>query len=168
MAILGKVGWLLHPVRLRRCTGLRQFVLQILAQQFSVKIVVAICVGVLLPESAGQKVHIPDPLIVMVSAVVLAPILETLLLQTLPIEVGRRRRWPFAFQFLAGSAPFAALHFLGGPAVGLAAGVVGGFFFCYTYMECRKRSWWTATWVTAVTHCLHNLIVLPVFLAMAS
>ena len=108
-----------------------------------------------------------DPALALFVLVVVAPPVETLLLQTLPIELLRVLRAPRIGQLLAGTVPFAALHFIGGVASGIAAGVVGGLFFSHTYLECRPRSWWTATWVTAVTHCLHNLIVLPVALALA-
>ena len=98
--------------------------------------------------------------------VIFAPPLETLLLQAAPIEILRAFRMPRVLQFLIGSVPFAALHFPGGVAAGIGAGVVGGIFFSHTYLECRSRSWWTAAWATTATHSLHNLIVLPLALAM--
>ena len=155
--------WLLKPVRLRRCHSLREFVVRILLQQFAVKVAVSIPVGICL-GLAGVDTKV----VTIIGVLVVAPVLETLLLQSLPIEVARRfrgRRW---VQLAAGAVPFAALHFIGGIASGLAAGVVGGLFFAYTYLEGRERSWATATVATAVVHFLHNLVILPLMLISAS
>ena len=160
--------WIFRPVRLRHCASLRQFVFRILTQQFAVKIIVALFIVSLVPKAGSTKIIITDPLMMIVSVVFLAPILETLLFQTVPIEFFRLLNRPLIVQFLAGMMPFAGVHFLGGVVAGIAAGVVGGIFFCYTYLECRSTSWWRSTWVTAVTHGLHNVIVLPVLLVMAS
>jgi len=168
MPLESRFMWIFRPVRLRHCASLRQFVFRILTQQFAVKIIVALSIVALVPEADSRKTIIKDPLIAVVSIVFLAPILETLLFQTLPIELSRLFNRPLIFQFFAGMIPFAGVHFLGGVVSGVAAGVVGGIFFCYTYLECRSTSWWKSTWVTTVTHGLHNVIVLPVLLVMAS
>ena len=160
--------WIFRPVRLRRCASLWQFVFRILAQQFAVKIIVALFIVSLAPEAANSKTVVTDPPIAIVVLVFFAPMLETLLFQTLPIELTRWLNRPHVFQFFAGMIPFAGIHFLGGLASGIAAGVVGGIFFSYTYLECRSTSWWKSTWVTTLIHGLHNVIVLPVFLVMAS
>jgi hypothetical protein len=148
---------------------LKQFVFRILVQQFAVKVLVAIAVVAVLPDArtADRSTVLREPVLAAILLVLVAPIAETLLLQTAPIEISRALRGRRALQFAAGSVPFAALHFIGGIASGVAAGVVGGAYFAHTYLECRPRSWWTASWVTAMTHGLHNLIVVPVLLLMA-
>ncbi|MHA3772378.1 CPBP family glutamic-type intramembrane protease [Verrucomicrobiota bacterium sgz303538] len=161
--------WLLRPVRLEQCSGLRQFARRILAQQFLVKILVAVAMGFIVPSAVGgQARHIrEDPLFALLFVLILAPVLETLVLQSAMIEPFRLfRRSRFA-QFLAGAVPFAALHFFDGITAGIAGGVIGGMFFSHAYLECRARSWWAATKTTAATHFLHNLIVTPIAFASA-
>jgi hypothetical protein len=164
------IPWFFRPVSLNRSRGLRQFVFRILVQQFAVKVLVAVVIVAFLPEAeiADRTTILREPVLAAIILVVIAPIAETFLLQTATIETCRALRGRRPLQFAVGSVPFAALHFIGGVASGIAAGVVGGAFFAHTYLECRQRSWWTATWVTAVTHGIHNLIVLPIiFLAVA-
>ncbi|MFA5863975.1 MAG: CPBP family glutamic-type intramembrane protease [Phycisphaerae bacterium] len=161
--------WLLRPIRLDYCTGIRQFMFRILVQQFALKGLLAIFIVSLIPD-AGVADHGPlnrQPLLAFFVFVLVAPPLETLLFQVVTIETMRTFKRSRLFQFLAGSVPFAALHFVGGVASGIAAGMVGGIFFSHTYLECRNKSWWTSTWVTTVTHSLHNLIVFPIVCAFA-
>ena len=160
--------WLFKPVRSSNCKNILQFVLRILAQQFTVKIIVAILLTFLLQETYKSKIVITNPLLVIIGIIVLAPILETLFFQTLMIELTKRVKKSYFIQFCAGMIPFAIVHFFHGIIIGIAAGVVGGFFFTYTYLEWRKESRWKATGVTALTHCLHNTIVLPGFFVMSS
>ena len=162
-------GWLLRPIRLQGCRGPWQFILRILTQQFAVKVAVGLCIGFLLPDEVHPHAEIlRNPLLAFFLIVIWAPPIETLLLQAAPIELLRVFRLPRVLQFIVGSVPFALLHFPGGAAAGIGAGVVGGLFFSHTYLECRTRSWWTAAWVTTVTHSLHNLIVLPLAMAIAN
>jgi hypothetical protein len=155
--------WLIRPVRLTECRDAWQFIRRILVQQFLVKILVAIPIGLLVPQTAGGPPGFirEDPLFALVAILLLAPVVETLLLQSAMIEPLRLFRRSRLAQFVAGALPFAALHFLDGVHAGIAAGLVGGIFFSHTYLECRARSWWAATKVTTATHFLHNLIVTP-------
>jgi hypothetical protein len=58
--------------------------------------------------------------------VFVAPVLETLLLQSFPVFVARLFKARFSIQVLSSLVPFAFLHFLEGAPTGLAAGLVGG------------------------------------------
>lgn len=97
--------------------------------------------------------------------VVLAPVFETLLLQALPIFIARKLKAPFAVQVLASTVVFAALHFLEGISTGICAGMLGGFYFAFTYAHWRQKSRWTSFWVTAVSHAFNNAIAFT-FLAL--
>ena len=88
--------------------------------------------------------------------VVIAPIMETLLLQTLPIFIARKFKAPFALQIIISMTLFGGLHFLDGILAGIAAGLVGGFYFAFTYAHWCRKSHWTAFWVTALSHALQN------------
>ena len=94
--------------------------------------------------------------------VIAGPLLETLIFQAFPVLVARLCRAGFLAQVLAGSVFFALGHFLEGFAVGIAAGVVGGFYFAFTYVHWCSRSFWTALWTTTISHAMHNLIALSI------
>lgn len=160
--------WIVRPIYLRDCVGLRQFVLRILAQQFAVKLLLAIAVAIVISDSheTPHPAVLRDPLSAFVLIVLIAPIVETLLLQAAPIETCRGLRRSKWVQFLSGWLPFAALHFPLGVAAGVA-GFVGGAFFTHTYLECRSRSWWSSVGTTVTTHSLHNLVVFPLLLIMS-
>ena len=164
--------WILKPIQLKKCVSLRQFILRIMVQHFAVKIFVGIIAGIIITQAAPQigetKTVITNPILTIIMIIFVAPVVETLLLQTLMIELARRFNRSVYTQFCAGMIPFALLHFIGGIIAGIAAGIVGGIFFSYTYLECRKDSWQKATAVTCITHFLHNLVALPIMFAMAS
>lgn len=167
MSVAAAMSWILRPVRLCQCRTLRQFILRVLGQQLAVKVAVAIPIGLFVSDNS-IRIVITNPALVIIGTVFLAPVIETILLQALPIELVRRFRGPRWLQYCAGAVPFALLHFTAGVAVGIAAGVVGGIFFAHSYLEGRKDSWQTAAVVTCVVHALHNLIVLPIMFATAS
>lgn len=89
--------------------------------------------------------------------VIFAPLLETFLLQQLPIAVGNKLGMPRVVQFLMGSMPFAAVHFNTGVVSGLAAGVVGGVVLSLAYLTFYPESKGKAFLMTAAVHALHNL-----------
>jgi hypothetical protein len=161
---------LFKPIRLANCLGKWPFIYRILIQQFVVKIALAIPVGLLFHDSPSktQIELFRDPVVAFIVVVLLAPPLETLLLQSAPIELLRALRRSRTLQFLFGAVPFAALHFFDGVGAGVTAGIVGGLFFSHAYLECRVQSWWTAIWVTTAIHGLHNLVVLPLAIAAAA
>ena len=97
--------------------------------------------------------------------VVIAPILETLLFQALPVWIARLFGAGFATQVVVSVIPFCVVHALEGIATGLAAGLVGGFYFAFTYVHWRARSRWTAFWTTALSHAIHNGIAFVLLLA---
>ena len=164
--------WILKPIRFKKCISLRQFIFRIMVQHFAVKlitgIIIGIVIGLLAPQAGEPKIVIKKPLLTIIILIFVSPVVETLLLQTLPIELTRRFNRSIFTQFCAGMIPFALLHFLAGIMAGIAAGVVGGVFFSYAYLECRADSWQKATVVTCINHFIHNLVVLPIMFAMAS
>ena len=160
--------WILRPIRLKNCAHLRQFILRLVTQYFVVKLIVALFLAFVLQDIDNTEIIVTHPLAIIVIFVFVVPIVETLLLQTFMIELSRRLRYPISVQFCAGMIPFALLHFQAGIATGIAAGVIGGVFFSYAYLECRGDSWWKATGVTCVTHHIHNVICTPIMYAMAS
>ncbi len=101
-------------------------------------------------------------LIVLVCVV--APILETLLLQTLPVAIMRACRQRFWIRVVASTGPFAALHFPVSFSTGIGAGLAGGFYFAFTYVHWREKSLAHAIWMTAATHAARNTILVALLL----
>jgi hypothetical protein len=87
---------------------------------------------------------------------VLAPVLETLLFQTLPIGVARLFKAGFKMQVLVSTIPFAAAHMLEGVTVGICAGLIGGFYLAFTYAHWIEKSAWKALWITTLSHFIRN------------
>jgi hypothetical protein len=87
--------------------------------------------------------------------VLIAPPAETVFLQALPIFVARRFK-----------ASFAACHIPEGIVTAVAGGLVGGFYFAFTYAHWRQKSIWTAFWVTALSHCIHNAICMALLVLL--
>jgi hypothetical protein len=91
------------------------------------------------------------------SIIILGPILETILLQAIPVFIARFLGLKFFGQLLFSIVPFAALHFTRSIGAGIGAGIIGGFYSAFTYIHWQSKSTWTAFWVTAFSHCLYNL-----------
>lgn len=89
-------------------------------------------------------------------AVLVAPIFETLFLQTMPIGIIRLFRGSFVLQIIISTLAFALAHIPEGFTTAISAGLVGGFYFAFTYAHWRRKSIWTAYWVTALGHGLRN------------
>lgn len=103
----------------------------------------------------------------IVSSVLLAPWLETLIFQSLPIGLLRFFNAGTALQAMASIVPFFLAHLTLGAVPGIAAGLIGGFYLAVTYIHWRRRDWWTAFWVTSLSHALRNgLLVVPMLLSL--
>ena len=177
--------WFFRPIRFEECRSVYTFVFLLSLQLFAVKG----AAGFLMfgfesnvpdlreyaaewneqaqPRSGSnfdvlREYVVRNPVRSIFSCLFLAPVLETLVFQCGPIELFRRCRQSRWRQFLAGMLLFAAVHFVGGFQIGVAAGVTCGVFFSHTYLECRILSWQFATTVTGLTHALHNLVALSV------
>ena len=100
-----------------------------------------------------------------ISSVFLAPWLETLIFQSIPIGICRSLGLSTGVQAIASITPFFLTHLTLGVAPGVAAGLIGGFYLAFTYIRWRRRDWWTAFWVTSASHAIRNGIA--VFLALA-
>ena len=113
--------------------------------------------------SATLFLFVKSPILLIIG-VILAPSIETILLQGVPIKIARSLRASFNVQVLVSTIAFAAPHFLTGLATGISAGIVGGFYHSFTYAHWIDKSGWTAFWTTAVAHMLHNLTIFIILL----
>lgn len=94
----------------------------------------------------------------------IAPIIETVLLQTLPVAIMRGCGQRFWIQVFASAGPFAALHFPASFSSGIGAGLAGGFYFAFTYVHWREKSLSHAFWITAASHATRNFCAVTVLL----
>lgn len=91
--------------------------------------------------------------------VLVTPLVETLLFQSLFAALSRRLGLGFGWSILVTTIPFAAVHFVVSIPTGVGPGVVGGFYFAFMYVHLRRKSFHTAYWLTAASHAIHNLFI---------
>jgi len=104
--------------------------------------------------------------VLLIAGVVVAPVLETLLLQALPVWIARLCKSGSSGQVIVSVVPFTISHAIEGIGTGIAAGLLGGFYFAFTYVHWRERSRWQAFWVTAVSHAIYNAIAISLMFAL--
>jgi hypothetical protein len=109
-------------------------------------------------DMAGREIDLSFGAL-LIGGVVVAPVLETLILQAFPVWLARQFKAGFSLQIIVSVIPFAVLHAVEGIQTAIAAGLVGGFYFAFTYVHWRERSRWQAYWITAASHSIHNAIV---------
>jgi hypothetical protein len=91
------------------------------------------------------------------SIIIIGPIVETVMLQAIPVLIARVLGLKFFGQLLFSILPFAILHFTRSIGAGIGAGLIGGFYSAFTFIHWQSKSTWQAFWVTAFSHCLYNL-----------
>ena len=117
----------------------------------------------LLPPE-GRNLH--NARVFFINCVLMAPVIETFIGQAFPIFVARVFRASFRMQVFLSMVIFAVPHFGYGIGTGICAGLVGGFYFGFTYAHWRQKSRWTAFWITALSHSLHNGFALVLLLML--
>jgi hypothetical protein len=89
---------------------------------------------------------------------IVGPLFETLAFQCLPLEFTSTFRVRRSIRFLFSVVPFALAHQFAGMPTVLAAGIVGGFYFAFTYERWRKESLVVAIAMTFLLHSSFNLV----------
>ena len=113
----------------------------------------------------GRRFRPATPAI-FIEIVLMAPVIETFICQAFPIFVARVFRARFWMQVFVSMVVFAVPHFGYGIVSGICAGAAGGFYFGFTYAHWRQKSRWTAFWITALSHSLHNGFAFVVLLML--
>ena len=133
------------------------FLLRLLLEQLLVTLVVGLlAAGLGIPSKERTDAEIPR---FAWQAILIAPWLETLLLQMLPISVARVCGASRRTQMAVSTALFALPHFVISPFTGLTAGLIGGFYFSFAYTHWRRHSLARAFWMTVAQHMLYNACV---------
>lgn len=157
------MSWLIRHFQRYRQRSPWAFCWRIALEGLAVSLLCALIISQLFPDLHRE---VPDwsAAAIFLIIVVMAPVYETLLLQALPIFIARKLKAPFAVQVLASMVVFAVPHFLDGISAGICAGMIGGFYFAFTFAHWREKSRWTAFWVTALAHAIHNAIAFVMLL----
>ena len=137
------------------------FLLAITLEGLVASILVAWILRHLHPATGNARPDLAGPPADVFFAICLsAPIVETLLYQFLPIvllRICRARGW---VQMAISTALFTWAHTGIGPDIAISAGLVGGFYFAFTFAHWRTaRGLVMAPALTAGSHALHNFIL---------
>lgn len=99
------------------------------------------------------------PAALLLVSLVLAPLLETIAWQIVPIEVLAAWRVPALARRIASTLLFGASHLNAG-AYGVAVGLAVGPWLAYAYDSRRGSSRLRGAWLAVLVHVLHNAIAL--------
>ncbi len=80
-----------------------------------------------------------------------APIVETLMFQWVPIWLAESLRQTVPIQIAVSTALFSLMHYSSG-ILGVLAAVASGLAFAYAWVQWRKKGLWWAIAATALTH----------------
>ena len=87
------------------------------------------------------------------------PLFETIIAQTIPIEILRRLKFPSWFSAFVSTMYFSFGHYRNGGLMHAATSMVAGAFFSGIYIHFRSCSMRRAYYVTAMTHCTNNVFL---------
>jgi len=87
----------------------------------------------------------------------IGPLFETLAFQCFPSEVTSRLGFRRSIRLAVSIVPFALMHHFAGVPTVVAAGIVGGFYFAFTYERWRKESIFAGVMMTFLLHSSYNL-----------
>jgi hypothetical protein len=150
-----RAGWLRRHFRRHERRSPGDYLWRVTLEAFLITMAVAILLSLL--GVADREIR--DLGTFAVLAILVAPWLETLLLQMLPVGLARLCGAGRSAQLILSMVVFAALHFIEGVGTGLAAGVVGGFYLAFTYTHWRRHSRTRAFWMTTAQHMIHNTAI---------
>jgi len=146
-----------------------RFIIEIVLLIFLLKIAVALFFATIIEDdiiSNTEKSAQDGFIYFLVSGVILAPIIETLIGQWLPIQVASLFFHRPAILICISAFFFSFLHVSDDLAglVGFFAVLPGAVLLAWSFIIKRKESFWHAYWITTAIHGLHNLIALCIYL----
>jgi hypothetical protein len=157
-----RVGWLRRHFRRHERRSPGDYLWRVTLEAF----LIAMAVAILLSLMGVEDRDIGDLGTFAVAAILVAPWLETLLLQMLPVGLARLCGAGRSAQLILSMVVFAVLHFMAGLATGLAAGIVSGFYLAFTYTHWRRHSRTRAFLMTTTQHMIHNTAAVVILLAV--
>ena len=152
--------------RRTRRYGRVRFVIEMALIGFPLKMLGAMLImplGADLSPATTEAIDTGNVLAMFVVAVLLGPLIETIIGQWLPIQLARQLSRRVAHWILFSALAFAVMHFHAGwEAVAITFGP--GVVFAWCWVLGRERSWMNALILTTAAHGLHNMIALLFYL----
>ncbi|MHC4121893.1 MAG: CPBP family intramembrane glutamic endopeptidase [Planctomycetota bacterium] len=149
------MNWLIRHFERYKQRSPWDFCWRIAVEGTMLSLVAAAVLTLILGEPQREFLEWPMGAIFLVT-VLIAPPVETLLLQALPVFVARKLKASFRVQVIVSTVIFTVCHIPQGFITTISAGLVGGFYFAFTYVHWRQKSRWTSFWITALSHTIHN------------
>lgn len=143
-----------------------RFIFELVALSFALKVSLAIFPGLLINtdgESNTERLAQGGLWMLFLVAVILAPALETIIGQWLPIKVASLFTKKEVCIVLFSALFFSSLHLPGGLFIFFVA-LPGGLVLAWSFLIKREESFYEAYWVTATIHCLVNLVSIIIYL----
>lgn len=156
------LGWYMR--RAARYSN-RRFIVELLILSYVLKIAGSLPLF-FLPDEAFAIVQKPDDMPVAVFvlfALVLAPVLETVIFQWFLLWVASLFTAKLTWRIGVSAFIFALAHVPDSPLIACAV-FFPGLVFAMSFLVKRRESRWRGFWVTGTIHALHNVIALPLLM----
>lgn len=148
-----------------------RFIIEITALAFLSRFFIALPIEIIL-EILGVKLGNPniynynfakDIWNIILYICVIAPFIETILFQLLPIKILEFIKTPKTLILIITTAVFSYAHYHEGliNAIGM---IPMGFLFAWAYLVRQKKSWWKALLIVTLIHGLSNFIATILYL----
>jgi hypothetical protein len=144
------------------------FIFSVCLEQLSISLVVGYIISLIFPDK-----YFKDPFdwnhifFFRLYAIFVGPIIETLLFQAIPIKILWRLTKSKKICLIGSILLFAVVHIFQGWLNGFPSGVIGGFYYAFSYFIWRERNVKYAFLITAGIHMIYNLsiIIIMIFLS---
>lgn len=104
-----------------------------------------------------------SPLVILAVALIWAPVFETLVFQTLPIEILNKMTRGKTAAIIGSAVIFGAVHYPDAEWLGALLTFAPGLIFAWSYQVWREKSFVKASAMTGGIHLMHNLICLGLY-----
>lgn len=113
-------------------------------------------------DSAANGLASMSLAMVFFAGVIFAPLFETLVGQALPIELAKKFTDSKAIMIAVSGAVFGVGHYVNGGVVHGLSALLHGSLFAYSFVVARKSGFRYSFASAALTHAVHNAIVLSI------
>jgi uncharacterized protein len=141
-----------------------QIILHFLFENVLVALSLGYCILFFFPKYSKSPFQDIPILILIINAIIVAPFIETLVFQVIPVSITIKNKKSVVIQLLSSMCPFSIVHLVQYGLIGLVSGVIGGYYLSLSYIIWRKRNNKYAFLLTTLTHSLYNLIILIIYL----
>jgi len=107
--------------------------------------------------------QLDSPLVILAAALIWAPVFETLVFQTLPIEILNKMTGGKMVASFGSAIFFGAAHYPDAQWLGALLTFAPGLVFAWSYQVWREKSFVKACAMTSGIHLTHNLICLGLY-----